>query len=298
MAAPLLSLPLLSDAEVVGFLRRGYHIVQPNQMGVTAAHHAAITEQADRVAQRGEATKNGVLAGKTMPAGHGQNLFALDAIPDLDRVVRDPAVEGALTSLLGANYKLQVHRTNHYKFANGGDQQFHIDGQWRNLGQGWFRHYRRWHRPRKILCFYYPHDVITAPSAIVAGDYWRTQMTDDAKAAGEMSFVVPAGSFVLMHYSTWHRGTQETIGERRVMLKLLFDRTEEPAAPTWDHQQTPSFSEEILRDSPWVPQLYAWLAGAPPSPQRTGLTASQTDMLLHTLSHWEEVSSLALCRCL
>ena len=33
----------------------------------------------------------------------------------------------------------------------------------------------------------------------------------------------------------WHRGTAETLGERRVMLKLLFDRTEEPAAPSWNH---------------------------------------------------------------
>ena len=43
------------------------------------------------------------------------------------------SVQGALTSLLGANYKLQTHRTNHYKRPHGEDQNFHVDGQWRNL---------------------------------------------------------------------------------------------------------------------------------------------------------------------
>ena len=61
-----------------------------------------------------------------------------------------------------------------------------------------------------------------------------TRLTEQQEAEGESLFV-PAGSFVLLHYSMWHRGTAETLGERRVMLKLLFDRTEEPAAPSWNH---------------------------------------------------------------
>ena len=83
-----------------------------------------------------------------------QDLFS--TVPAFDEVVRDPAVEGALTSLLGPNYKLQTHRTNHYKRPHSTEQNFHVDGQWRNLDAGWFRNYRRWHRLRKILCFYYP----------------------------------------------------------------------------------------------------------------------------------------------
>ena len=211
---------LLSDEEVASFIDTGYHVVTPT---VAPDVHAAITEQADRMQQ----------GGGVGTAAH-QDLFSLHMIPAFDEVVRDPAVCGALQSLLGSGYKLQTHRTNHYKQPHQGDQAFHVDGQFRNLDQGWFRNYRRWHRIRKLICFYYPHEVTTAPSAIVPRGQYLTRLTEEQEAEGESLFV-PAGSFVLLHYSMWHRGTAETLGERRVMLKLLFDRTEEPAAPSWNH---------------------------------------------------------------
>ena len=122
-----------------------------------------------------------------------------------------------------------------------------------------------WHRVRKLLCFYYPHDVTTAPSAIVPGAQYLSTLTDEQRENDGMFLSVPAGSFVLLHYSMWHRGSLETKGERRVMLKLLFDRTEQPTSvPSWDHRQTPTWSEDTLRERPWVPALFSWLAGAPP----------------------------------
>jgi hypothetical protein len=129
---------LLSDDDVVSFLTKGYHIVTPT---CSAAVHAAVTAQADAH----DAARDGVVTGNADTpydeVQRQQDLFT--TVPAFDEVVCDAAVQGALTSLLGANYKLQTHRTNHYKRSHGEDQNFHVDGQWRNLDAGWFRNYRR-----------------------------------------------------------------------------------------------------------------------------------------------------------
>jgi hypothetical protein len=142
-----------------------------------------------------------------------------------------------------------------------------------------------WHRVRKLLCFYYPHDVTTAPSAIVPGAQYLSTLTDEQRENDGTFLNVPAGSFVLLHYSMWHRGSMETKGERRVMLKLLFDRTEQPSSigPSWDHRQTPRWSEDTLRERPWVPALFNWLAGA--APPRVRMAAGDAEPLIRMLTH-------------
>ena len=45
---------------------------------------------------------------------------------------------------------------------------------------------------------------------------------------GTVKLVVPAGSFVLLHYNMWHGATPERAGRRRIMIKIHFDRIAEP----------------------------------------------------------------------
>ena len=84
----------LSDAEIVAFLQRGYHIVTPEQMDVGPAVHARITRQADAFAalaefvvkflRRAEIVQilqqrrdGGALAGRTYGASHCSTSSAL-----------------------------------------------------------------------------------------------------------------------------------------------------------------------------------------------------------------------------
>jgi hypothetical protein len=73
------------------------------------------------------------------------------------------------------------------------------------------------------------------------------------------------------HHNIFHRGTKETLGRRRVMLKVSVDRTRNPTRPSWRHERVPAWSPETLRLSPWVPAVFCWMAGAPepqPEPER------------------------------
>ena len=100
---------------------------------------------------------------------------------------------GALTSLVGENYTLEVHGACHYVAPRKGGQSLHQDGQWRSFA-GWNRHYaRRWHLPRKLMCFYYPHEVISAPSEVVPGSQYFLTMTPELEREAVPLFV-PAGS--------------------------------------------------------------------------------------------------------
>jgi hypothetical protein len=94
----------------------------------------------------------------------------------------------------GEGYTLEVHGASHYILPGQGGQSHHQDGQWRKFG-GWNRHYgRRWQLPRKLMCFYYPHDVVSAPSAVVAGSQYFAAMTPALEAEAEEALLVPAGS--------------------------------------------------------------------------------------------------------
>ena len=46
---------------------------------------------------------------------------------------------------------------------------------------------------------------------------------------------MPAGTVAITHYDIWHAASANTSDKMRYMLKFLFDRTEEPSAPSWKH---------------------------------------------------------------
>jgi hypothetical protein len=68
----------------------------------------------------------------------GNNIFPV--LPDLNAVLRSPAVRGALTSVLGEDYALHAHRFMHVSTGES-DQALHKDGL---EGHGPMR----FHRPR------------------------------------------------------------------------------------------------------------------------------------------------------
>ena len=140
----------LSDAALQDFIIQGYRVVQPT---ATADLHGELHRQVERVLATGNP---------------GNDL--IERIPLLHQLFADPAVDAALTGILGPGYALYRHCHCH-DLAPG------------NQAQAWHKDYPfggnvRYHHPRYVLMLYYPHEVTPdmGPTALVPGTHtiWMT----------------------------------------------------------------------------------------------------------------------------
>ena len=227
----------LSDSALQDFIIQGYRIVQPT---ATADLHGELHRQVERVLATGN-------------PGNG----LIDRIPLLHQLFADPAVDAALTGILGSGYALCRHCHCH-DLAPG------------NQAQNWHKDYPfggnvRYHRPRYVLMLYYPHEVTPdmGPTALVPRtQYYMDGPSDEVEG---LALTCATGTVVITHYELWHRATANRSGRTRYMLKFLFARTEE---------STPE------RRSKWLPTgrhatlyrtLWRWYGGQAPTlrPQRS-----------------------------
>ena len=159
----------------------------------------------------------------------GNNL--LPKIPILANVFTDPAVEGALTSILGQNYIMHPHRACHYHPPQSQQQTWHKDYP---VGGN-----LRCHRGRMAKAFYYPQDVSEnmGGTGILPGTQYQNSLNRDDEFIGEIApenqsqeFKIfgPAGTIAIVHYDIWHRATANTTDRHRYMMKFLFQRCTEP----------------------------------------------------------------------
>ena len=215
--ALLLSDHLLRDDQVRSFVVRGYHLVHLDPQD--PIHRQACRELTAASAD-----------------GEPEDDVYYDC-PSLQAVVQRPAMRGALTSLLGSGYRLFTHRHCHVTppVAAGavGSQSPHQDGSFRRF-VGWSRPWRRHHRPRTLLAFYYPHQVTSelGPTGIAPGSHYYRHLLDRYDAH-EQHLVLPAGTIALCHFQLWHRATVNRGSQPRLMVKLLFRRHGDPVAPSW-----------------------------------------------------------------
>jgi len=162
---------LLTDEQVAEFVRRGYHVVTPD---VPAAVHQRVCDEVEALLE----THQGAFDDHTLRGGASRTKNnsndILRQLPTLPRVCEDRRVHGALTSLLGSGYGMQVHRHVHRKLPGTGDLKeakerweeqgkfdvgaLHQDGRFRSL-HGWNRFFRHPYLPLKVIAFYYPHAV-------------------------------------------------------------------------------------------------------------------------------------------
>ena len=197
---------LLDDSAVQRYIVDGHLAIQPT---LPADYHRAIKSQLETMIDRD---------------GNPGNDLA-DRIPDLGRLFGDPAVAGALQSLLGPGYILHRHCHCHDWAPGSEGQALHKD--YPVGGQP------RCHRSRWALLLYYPQDVSSdmGPTAVQSCSQYYVDPRSDAP---EMALTVEAGTVVIAHYDLWHRATANTGDRTRYMLKFLFARRREPTFPTWD----------------------------------------------------------------
>ena len=160
----------------------------------------------------------------------GNNL--LPRLPEIRRVFDDPAVAGALESLLGPGYVMNPHRHCHLNPPGSPGQSWHKDCYV-------FDHNLRHPRFRWVLAFYYPQDVTAdmGPTGVMPGQQWYRTISDpDPRKAIEREepLLGEAGTVAIVHFDSWHRAIANRSGRKRYMLKFQFARTVEPAASEAD----------------------------------------------------------------
>ena len=228
---------LLSDAALQDFIIEGYRVVQPT---ASADLHGELHRQVESV----------------LAAGNPGNAL-IDRIPLLHQLFADPAIDAALTGILGPKYALCRHCHCH-DLAPG------------NQAQNWHKDYPfggnvRYHRPRYTLLLYYPHEVTPdmGPTALVP----KTQyyMEDPGAEVEGLALTCAAGTVVITHYELWHRATANRSTQTRYMLKFLFARTEE-STPEQRSTWMPTGRHAALYRTLW-----RWYGGQAPvlRPQRS-----------------------------
>ena len=187
----------------------------------------------------------------------GNNI--LPRIPEIQRVFDQPAVRGALTSLLGPGYLIHPHRYCHLNKPGSSGQQWHKDDYI-------FDHNVRHARCRWVMAFYYPQDVSAdmGPTGILPGMQHHNRISDcDASKTTESALGLcgPAGTVSIVNFDSWHRATQNVSEKNRYMLKFQFTRSREPVGPAWESgnggwKPQPGDAHPAVSETVWN-----WLAG-------------------------------------
>ena len=231
---------LLRDDAIRRFITDGY--VQVNA-GLPGEFHRDLYRKIEKVLEE--------------EGNPGNNI--LPRIPEIRRVFDQPAVRGALTSLLGPGYLMHPHRYCHLNKPGSSGQQWHKDDY---IFDQNVRHARcRW-----VMAFYYPQDVSAdmGPTGILPGRQHHTGISDcDASRTTESALGLcgPAGTVSIVNFDSWHRATQNVSEKNRYMLKFQFTRSREPAGPAWESgnggwKPQPGDALPAVSDAVWN-----WLAG-------------------------------------
>lgn len=179
----------------------------------------------------------------------GNNL--LPRIPAIQKIFDDPAVTGALTSILGPNYFLQPHRHCHFNPPGTPGQKLHRDGFSPR------RQHVRW-----AMAFYFPQDTtedMGATGIVPRSQYSHTRPDD----ADEIALCGEAGTVAIVDFNIWHRGRENRSDRNRAMMKFLFCRMEEPTQPSWQSEGTEWNTEPAPGRLGLCRHLWDWYRGRP-----------------------------------
>ena len=200
----------LSDTQMRSFLTEGCLILKT---GVPNEIHGHIRERCEEIF--------------STVGNPGNEILELN--PALRLILADPAVRGALQSILGPDFFLHPHRHCHQNVSGTPAQHNHKDSYEEDVN---VRH----HRSRWAMLMYYPQKVTSdmGPTGVTPGSQYFSD-PESLKSLNELGLTGEAGTIILVHYDLWHRALANTSGRNRYMLKFLFCRATEPTFPTWDN---------------------------------------------------------------
>ncbi len=232
---------LLSDAQMYQFIREGYVTVEAE---FPVPLHQDIYQRIETVFEKEKNPGNNILP----------------RVPQIQQVYDHPAVQGALTSILGPDYLMNPHRHCHLNPPGSKGQNWHKDNYV-------FDEILRQPRPRWVFAFYYPQEVTPdmGGTGILPGRHYHHQISSDNPALTtetELPLCGPAGTVAIVHYDAWHRATPNQSERKRYMLKFVFERLSEPQAAPWDHGGG-NWSGEAGELEGIHAEVWNWLRGVP-----------------------------------
>ena len=268
MPAPI----LLTDAQVQAYLTNGYITVQ-------TAHPPAVHQNIHRQIEALFATEG----------NPGNDI--LPKVPDLYQILRDPAVDGTLQSLLGPSYLIHPHRHCHHNPSGSKGQGMHQDSYENDQN---VRH----HRTRWTMAFYYPQDVSLdmGPTAILpATQYYNS--SEQAYEREEQPLCGRAGTVTIVHYDLWHRAMPNASDHDRFMVKFLFTRMGEPQTASWDHRDGTWQAEGTDPPAELCRRAWDWMRGTDGTATPTAVSldepsTSSVESLCQTLDAETEAERL------
>jgi hypothetical protein len=199
---------LLNDEEVMNFIIKGFHVIEPHQ-------RPGLNEEIDTILSN-------------MAQNPGNGIY--DQVPLLKEIYGHPKVRAALASILGHDCTMNDHRHWHSRPPSPNSQGWHQDGN-----------NQRHHQTICVLAMYYPQDVTIdmGPTVVLPGSHLRNCPTDQmatyGNIRGQVALTVKAGSIAITHYDIWHGGSVNRSNRTRHMLKFLFNRKSVPKTPSWNH---------------------------------------------------------------
>lgn len=259
---------LLNDAQMQQFIREGYLTVQAD---FPVPLHQDLYQRIETVFEKEKNPGNNILP----------------RVPQIQRVYDHPAVQGALTSILGPDYLMNPHRHCHLNPPGSKGQNWHKDNYV-------FDEILRQPRPRWVFAFYYPQEVTSdmGGTGILPGRHYHHHISSADPALTtetELPLCGPAGTVAIVHYDAWHRATPNRSERKRYMLKFLFERLSEPQAAPWDHGggAWPAGAGELEGIHA---EVWNWLRGGPPLGAGSGGAPSPD--LLARLREGEQLARL------
>ena len=237
MPAPV----LLTDAQVQDYLANGYLVLHTGHPD--SFHRSVLRQIATLYATEGNP---------------GNDI--LPRVPDLFEVLREPVVDGALQSLLGADYLIHPHRHCHENPSGSDGQRMHQDSYENDEN---VRH----HRTRWAMAFYYPQDVPLemGPTAVLpASQYFNS--AEQAHRRAELPLCGAAGTVTIVHYDLWHRAMPNASDRHRYMVKFLFTRMSEPRTAAWDHRAAAYDTADDDPPAALRRRMWDWMRAAEWSP--------------------------------
>ncbi len=268
MPAPI----LLTDSQVQAYLTNGYITVQ-------TAHPPAVHQNIHRQIET-------LFAIEGNP---GNDI--LPKIPDLHQILRDPAVAGALQSLLGPSYLIHPHRHCHHNPSGSRGQGMHQDSYENDQS---VRH----HRTRWTMAFYYPQDVSLdmGPTAILpATQYYNS--SKQAYEREEQPLCGRAGTVTIVHYDLWHRAMPNASDRDRFMVKFLFTRMGEPQTSSWDHRDGTWQAAGTDPPAELCRRAWDWMRGSDDTTAPTEVSLGELRQSLEAEAETERQSALADFAC-
>jgi Phytanoyl-CoA dioxygenase (PhyH) len=221
---PTASLPLLTTDQMASFVSRGFlrfESVVPEDINAQAMEELPTLYRAWLDEFRGiNANRQATDDEAPLPRSGTQLSDAYRPDSAFGRMVRVPAIAGAIASLVGKEPVVDHHFIHLKRAGDHAAQGLHCDAII-DYGHAF-----------DIQLFWFPHEVapLAGGTRFVPGSHLRRVNMDDVSRyqhlAGEEYYAGPAGTVIIFHQGLWHAGAPNRSDKTRVLGKLRLNPTQ------------------------------------------------------------------------